>query len=441
MTSKTEPKEPIKPSHFIPFRKTAIVHMLCKDGALNPEQIEQFRELARIVEAYYHFQFHHKLETLKNAYFPFNPDLDVASHQSFSADQRNKHARCLTQTLVEVLKDANYEQISHTEILQAFEEESLFSLRLSLDFDDFEECYVFGRGDTIKTAEIPKLKFWKKIIEVPTYERVVLFMRFKEAGHFDAEERKKLNFNPGSIIIKIFKDMPHSDLEMLFPNTQLGMRVSDKLLLGVPAIGGAIPILITKVLPHVVLIFSVLVAYLAGEKVKQGKWIQAVIQGTIALFAIAAYSWRQWEKFKNRRLKYLKTLTESLYFRNLDNNAGVFFHLIDSAEEEESKEAILAYYFLLTEGPRDAESLDRRIEEWFAEKHQTVLDFEVDGALDKLIKLGLSWKKDDLFEVLPIADALRRVDELWDNFFDYPEMSKTCQLDESEFSSEIANDV
>jgi hypothetical protein len=266
-------------------------------------------------------------------------------------------------------------------------------------------------------------------------------MRFKEAGHFDAEERKKLNFNPGSIIIKIFKDMPHSDLEMLFPNTQLGMRVSDKLLLGVPAIGGAIPILITKVLPHVVLIFSVLVAYLAGEKVKQGKWIQAVIQGTIALFAIAAYSWRQWEKFKNRRLKYLKTLTESLYFRNLDNNAGVFFHLIDSAEEEESKEAILAYYFLLTEGPRDAESLDRRIEEWFAEKHQTVLDFEVDGALDKLIKLGLSWKKDDLFEVLPIADALRRVDELWDNFFDYPEMSKTCQLDESEFSSEIANDV
>jgi len=27
-----------------------------------------------------------------------------------------------------------------------------------------------------------------------------------------------------------------------------------------------------------------------------------------------------------------------LYFKNLDNNAGVFYHLIDAAEEEEFKE-------------------------------------------------------------------------------------------------------
>ena len=44
----------------------------------------------------------------------------------------------------------------------------------------------------------------------------------------------------------------------------------------------------------------------------------------------------------------MKALADSLYFKNLDNNAGVFHHLVDAAEEEEFKEAVLAYYFLLT---------------------------------------------------------------------------------------------
>ena len=44
----------------------------------------------------------------------------------------------------------------------------------------------------------------------------------------------------------------------------------------------------------------------------------------------------------------MKALSDNLYFKNLDNNAGVFYHLIDAAEEEEFKEAVLAYYFLLT---------------------------------------------------------------------------------------------
>ena len=53
-------------------------------------------------------------------------------------------------------------------------------------------------------------------------------------------------------------------------------------------------------------------------------------------------------KFKNRKIQVMKSLSESLYFRNLDNDAGVFHHLLDAAEEEEVKEAVLAYHFLRT---------------------------------------------------------------------------------------------
>jgi hypothetical protein len=42
----------------------------------------------------------------------------------------------------------------------------------------------------------------------------------------------------------------------------------------------------------------------------------------------------------------METLEDNLYFKNLDNNTGVFHRLIDAAEEE-GKEVILAYFFLI----------------------------------------------------------------------------------------------
>lgn len=422
----------LPPSRFIPFRRNAIISMLCKDGHLDNCQRGEFRELSRIVGAYYHFQFHHKLEVLKDAYFPFDPDLDVESLETFTDEEKEDRSRCLTAMLTEVLNDANYEPITQEEVLNAFLEENLIKLRLTIDFEDFEECLVYGRGNVVKEIEVKRFFFFKKTIKVETFERVVLFLRFKNADHFDGLNRKKLNFTPSSTLIKIFKDMPRADLEMLFPNTQLRMHTLDKLLLGVPAIGGAVPILLSKVLPHLPVIFSILFGYLAGEKIKQGKWIQAAIQGGAAMFALGAYSWRQWEKFKNRRLMYLKTLTENLYFKNLDNNAGVFFRLIDSAEEEEFKEALIAYYFLMTEGPQEAAKLDQRIEQWFFEKHKTRINFEVEGALEKLITLGIASKEDAQYRVLPIAEAKRKVDSIWDGFFDYPENVAECQFIDEE---------
>ena len=79
------------------------------------------------------------------------------------------------------------------------------------------------------------------------------------------------------------------------------------------------------------------------------------------------YFVNQINSFRNRKLRFMQTLTRNLYFKNLDNNAGVIFRLINDAEEEESKEALLAYFFLLVSGAeRTAEQLDTDIENWFA---------------------------------------------------------------------------
>ena len=141
--------------------------------------------------------------------------------------------------------------------------------------------------------------------------------------------------------------------------------------------------------------------------------------------AFGGYLVRQFSKFKNRKIQFMKALSENLYFRNLDNDAGVFHHLLDAAEEEETKEALLAYHFLRTAGtPLTPAELDGRIEDWFARRWDATLNFEVDDGVDKLRRLRLV--RDDegddgqgrLVAVSP-DEAKRRLDETWDDLFAY----------------------
>ena len=78
----------------------------------------------------------------------------------------------------------------------------------------------------------------------------------------------------------------------------------------------------------------------------------------------------------------MQELTRNLYFRNMDNNAGVFYRIANDAEEEECKEALLAYYFLLvSDHPLSGTELDRSIERWLESRWKCQIDFEIDDAL------------------------------------------------------------
>ena len=56
----------------------------------------------------------------------------------------------------------------------------------------------------------------------------------------------------------------------------------------------------------------------------------------------------------NTKRRYMLNMTQSLYYQNLDNNAGVLLRLLEEGEQQEACEAILAYFattFLLGVGP------------------------------------------------------------------------------------------
>ncbi|MCP4460746.1 MAG: DUF3754 domain-containing protein, partial [Cytophagales bacterium] len=96
----------------------------------------------------------------------------------------------------------------------------------------------------------------------------------------------------------------------------------------------------------------------------------------------------------------------------------VIFRLANDAEEEECKEAILAYYFLLiSKQSLTKGELDGKIEQWMASKWQCTIDFEIDDALDKLLTLKLVEQYKDKLTAVSIRDGIELLDERWDDYF------------------------
>lgn len=69
---------------FVPYRKVDIIQMCVDDARLASAELSDFHDFCRILEVIFHYEFHQRLETLKNCYTPFNPDADTRPLHSYS---------------------------------------------------------------------------------------------------------------------------------------------------------------------------------------------------------------------------------------------------------------------------------------------------------------------------------------------------------------------
>ena len=413
--------KPISSNRFIPFRKADLIKLCLDQGKFSADDQQSFQSFCKLLESIFHFEFHQTLETLKDCYAPFNMDVDTQLVHQYSQDEKEKLQKQLVVAITDILKAANYRKITSTDLKEALSEESLFKIRLEVDFDDFEDVIFYMRGENKKRETLVKYFGLKKeSFEFTNFERVAVYIKFKEADYFSQKKQKNSYFTPGSTIIKLFQNVPKADLEMLFPNSEVGMKNIDKLLIGLPAAVSGVAVVVTKLGASLLLIGSVISFWLGltdQEVVIEQKHL---ITLGLGLGTLGGFLFKQFNTFKNRKIQFMKTLTDSLYFKNLDNNQGVFHHLIDAAEEEEFKEAMLAFYFLLTENKElTLESLDQVIEEWFREKLDCSIDFEVNDAINKLVRLNLVEKHNGHIMAKPIKECNQILDSTWDNYFDH----------------------
>ena len=402
---------PNKKFRFIPYRKHDLLEMIVQQGRLSGQE-NDFRHFYTMLSSVFHFEFHQVMESLKDAYVGINPDADTREYNN--TEQLTEHN--FVELLGGVLQKANYNRITEAELNQALTESSLFKIRLQVDFDDFAEVLLFCRGESLREETLTSwFGLRSKIIEFINYDRVVVYLRYNDEPQ---QVQSSTDFKAGSAMLKLFQNVPKADLEMLFPNTQVRMRTIDKLLIGVPAIvsGG---IVITTKLGASLILLSSLFGYWLGLSSQPVELNKASIMVLLAgLGALGVYLWKQFSSFKNRKLRFMQTLTQNLYFKNLDNNAGVFYRLVNDAEEEECKEALLAYYILLiSPQPLSRAELDKQVEDWMLTHWQCEIDFEIDDALAKLQALKLLNIENEKLSAISISEGMRALDSRWDDYF------------------------
>lgn len=406
----------MKREQYIPFDKEFLLEQQIEEYTVDKKEVADFKKLFDILEHYFHYEAFNLIRKLKQNYALFDPDLKADERSGFAV---KSDLKIFKETLLKVLERGNYSPVDKDTLTEAFKNSDLIGLKLGIDFNDFKDYGLYVRGHNKTTEKVTKFIFWKKEIEFEYYDRVMIYLYYNDANYFNKKKvpLSKLPFDPGCIVLKIFKRVPKNDLETIFPNAVPKMSTTDKILFWVPGIGGGISLLSSKVIPALIAMYA---AYKSGESIDLLNSKTALNQGLIALGVLGGYLFRQYSSFVNKKIKFSKMLSDSLYFKNLGNNSGAFYSLLNSSEEEELKETILAYAFLnKSRKPLTADELDTQIESWFKTKLNTELDFDVSDALLKLKNIGLGIDKDSKWEVIPLDKALIRIDEVWDGVFDY----------------------
>ncbi len=413
----TETKE-----RFIPIGRQDIVKNLLATPHWNNDERQNFKEFCKIFIALYHYKFHKYSEALKHCYTPFNPDNDIIVLEDNEEDQK-QILQQLTDETVKLLNKGNYEVLDKPALETAMTADSYYGLNVYVDLDDFEQLVVYYRGSSIMEEykrTWTSLFFKKKKIEIPIYKRLFLFLKFKTEdervkelvaeGETEKRARKLVKksrqnlpdeFSEEHIFLKLFKNLPRSDLAMLFPNQQVRLKLFDKIRLALAGGGGTI-----------FGIFSII-----GKIGLAVTNPLALIGAFVGLIGIIV---RQIIGIFTQRTKYMMTLSRNLYFHTLDNNFGVINNLVDAAEEEEAKEAILAYYFLYTQTDKNhtQQTLDREIEKYIEQKYQVAIDFEVSDGIRKLREEDILIEQEGgILKVVDLKQACICMDEKWDHFF------------------------
>jgi hypothetical protein len=404
----------------IPLRKSDIIDGLVAEGRLDEADQEKFTQLARMLGAILHYEYSAELDQLRETYFYFDPEVDPREF-GFAKDLSEPY-RQLSEEFIRILTDANFVEVSHEDITKAFAERARVRVKIKAPIEDYRDVRMFRRGSHMETIEIPAwFGLRKRPLEVKVYDDVVLMVATKPDDMSSDETRRALSsarrggqkVRSGAVLFKYFRHIARADLKALFPNVRVVRSLLDHLMLGVPAILGGVPILI-KLASTLTVLFLVAGFYLGLSGTMQDRDMEQALAALSGILALGAFLLRQWGNFHRQSLIHQKQVTDNVYYRNVNNNAGIFTYLIGEAEDQDWKEVLLAYYGLLIEaGPVTRDALDVRIEELLARVIGVSADFDVDHALSRLRQFDLVIETDGGLTAVPLVDALRRLDREW----------------------------
>lgn len=409
---------------FIPITRFALIDRLAQPQAWANGQAKQARRFFRYLDYYRQQQYGARMLALEQDYEPFSPDSDLLITRSYTPHERQTLQRRVVSGVEHLLTQANYTRIDPKQVELIMTDESHYGLDLHADLNAFDELLIFYRGASSRKDQRRTLRKFmlKQEFEVPIYRRLLILFKMKpEAQRIEEVMRerkvprkiaKKIvkrtrsmmssEIRDDCIYMKLFKNMPRTDIEMIFPNTRVNFRPLDKLKLGLT--GGA---------------GLGVGAFSAAGKIALAASNPIAAAGAVA--GLGTIAFRQAMNFMNQRQRYMVIMAQNLYFHAMADNTGVILKLAGRAAEEDLKEEILLYTVLAKQVVHRSQlpAVDAAIEHYLTETFGTHVDFEIGDALERLIAEGIVTEQaDGTLSTLPPHEAAALIDKKWDLFLD-----------------------
>ena len=412
---------------FLPITRFALRDRLTRPQAWAPGQAPEAERFFLYLDYWRRQTYNAQLHELEQAYEPFSPDSDLLMTRQFTDEERRGLQRRVVDEMRGLLVRANYTEISKDQVELILTRDSYYGLDLFVDLNAFEELLIFYRGAVNRKDQRRSLRKFgrKEEFEVPIFQRLFVLFKLKpievrvqelmsreRLSRSEAERaiRKLRSLIPASvkednIYMKLFKNLPRSDVEMIFPNTRVKFRLLDKIKLGVTSSSA----------------FGVGIAGAAG-KIAAGTLVATnpvALAGTVA--GIGGVAVRQAMAFMNQRQKYMVVMAQNLYFHSMADNRGVMIKLAMRAAEEDVKEEMLLYSVLAKEtaNRRDLQAIDSAIEQWMMSSFGLNVDFDIDDALGRLLADGIvTEEQDGTLRTMPPREAALHIDRKWDRLLD-----------------------
>lgn len=386
--------------NFVPLHTTDVVEYLALHPQLPRSEEACFREVATLILSLLHHLYRQRHEALTYVYAPLDPDRDKMLRCVPTPQSRDDLVDEVFERTRDALNRANYHRLSPRDIQQALAAASKWGVRTRIKFSMLRKLEVHARGLVIGRREFRDWRqfFRKETIDVPLYQRIVVLFRTSEEVVSD-------QFDSRRVYMRMFKNVPKQDIDMMLPAPGIQMSWLDHSKIVVPSVYAA-AITMWKFLRNVVLL-----AFFGVFK--------TIGLCLLVLFAIGFGLKSMFTYRSNTQRRYMLNMAQSLYYQNLDNNAGVLFRLLEEGEQQEACEAILAFFVssVVFRDRKNAslEEIDEECEKILADATGMQVDFDVERTARSLLSLGIFTIDDDGWSALSIREAARKL--TWDNGF------------------------
>ncbi|XP_044786759.1 transmembrane protein 143 isoform X4 [Bubalus bubalis] len=276
-------------------------------------------------------------------YDPINPDRETLDQPSLTDPQRLSNEKEVLQALEPLLAQANFSPLTEDTLAYALVvHHPQDEVQVTINLDQYIYMHFWALGQRVgkmpRKSSVGSKRFFFKSppAERRYFKRVILAARTKK----------------GHLVLKSFKDTPLEGLEQLLPELKVRTSTLQRAILNV-----------TLIVSGVVFFVNVGMVVLSDLK---------VATSLLLLFFAAFMGLRAAKMFGHRRSAQALELAHMLYYRSTSNNAELLSALVLRAQDEHTKEALLAHSFLArrtggAKGQPEAETsqwLQSEVENW-----------------------------------------------------------------------------